>query len=229
MDRDITMASGTMRSGRALCFVSALFFVGTATAQAQGAASSCRLICELGWKFEPTFTIENLANRHRIVTPDGVTERVNREFVFETILALDMKTRLPRLGFTAELSAAPFSDDNSAELEFESNFHWLTESMSRGWVTSHFDVVDQFSPAERPNTSRAYTHKLDFELDTAVHIFKRLAEGRWLRGLELETSLDYLATGLPEKGDVFSDGSRFIDDASHWSLSFVVVIPIAPF
>ena len=229
MDRDITMASGRMRSCRALCFVSALFFAGTATAQAQGAASSCRLICELEWKFEPTFTIENLANRHRIVTPDGVTERVNREFVFETILALDMQTKLPRLGFTAELSAAPFTDDNSAELEFESNFHWLTESMSRGWVTSHVDVVDQFSPAERPNTSRAYTHKLDFELDTAVHIFKRLAEGRWLRGLELETSLDYLATGLPEKGDVFSDGSRFVDDASHWSLSFVVVIPIAPF
>jgi len=101
--------------------------------------------------------------------------------------------------------------------------------MSRGWLTSHFDVVDQFSPAERPESSRPYTHKLDFELDTAVHIFKRLAEGRWLRGLELETSLDYLATGLPKEGDVFSDGSRFVDDASPWSFSFVVVIPIAPF
>ena len=76
----------------------------------------------------------------------------------------------------------------------------------------------------RPNArtrASAYTHKLDFELDTAVHVFKRLPEGRWLRGLELETSLDYLATGLPKKGDVFSDGSRFLDDASHWSFSFV--------
>jgi hypothetical protein len=218
-----------MRSYRALCVVSALFFVGTASAHAEDAASSCRLICQLEWKFEPTFTIENLANRHRVVTPDGATERVNRELVFETILALDMKTRLPRLGFTAELSAAPFIDDNSAELEFETNFYWLTEPMTRGWVTSHFDAVDQFSPAERPNASRAYTHKLDFELDTAVHIFKRLPEGRWLRGLELETSLDYLATGLPKKGDVFPDESRFVDDASHWSFSFVIVIPIAPF
>ena len=217
-----------MKSCRVPCVVLALFLIGAATARAQETASSCRLICELEWKFEPTFTIENLANRHRVVTPDGVTERVNREFVFETILALDLKTKLPRLGFTAELSAAPFSDDNSAELEFETNFYWLTESMSNGWVTSHFDVVDQFSPAERPNTSRAYTHKLDLELDPAVHIFKRLP-GRWLRGLELETSLDYLATGLPRKGDVFPDGSRYLDDASHWSLSFVVVIPIAPF
>jgi len=223
------MASGTMRWCRALCCLSALFFVGPVTAQAQGATSSCRFICELEWKLEPTFTIENLANRHRVVTPDGVTERVNREFVFETILALDMKTNVPRLGFTAEVSAAPFIDDNSAQLEFETNLYWRTASMSRGWITSHVDVVDQFSPAERPNTSSAYTHKLDFELDTALHIFKRLPEGRWLRGLELETSLDYLATGLPRKGDVVADGSRFVNDASHWSFSFVVVIPIAPF
>jgi hypothetical protein len=229
MDRDIAVASGTMRWCRALCFLPPLLFVGPAMAHAQDAASSCRLICELELKLEPTFTIEHLAKRHRVVTPDGVIERVNREVVFETILALDMKTKMPRLGFTAELSAAPFSDDNSAELEFETNFHWLTEPMSRGWVTSHVDVVDQFSPAERPSASRAYTHKLDFELDTAVHIFKRLPEGRWLRGLERETSLDYLATGLPKTGDVFSDGSRFLDDASHWSLSFVVIIPIAPF
>jgi hypothetical protein len=229
MDGDIAMAGGTMRWCRALCFVPTLFFVGSATAHAQDPASSCKFICELEWKFEPTFTIENLANRHRVVTPDGVTERVNRESVFETVLALDMKTRLPRLGFVAELSADPFTDDNSAQLEFEADFYWLTEPMSRGWITSHFDVVDNFSPAERPNASRAYTHKLDFELDTAVHIFKRLPEGRWLRGLELETSLDYLATGLAKKGDVFPDGARFLDDASHWSLSFVIVIPIAPF
>jgi hypothetical protein len=218
-----------MRWSSALCIAFALLFVGPTGAQAQEPATSCKFICELEWKFEPTFTIENLANRHRVVTPDGATERVNRERVFETVLALDLKTRLPRLGFTAELIAAPFSDDNSAEFEFEANFHWLTEPMSRGWVTSHFDVVDQFSPAERPNTTSADTHKLDFELDTAVHIFKRLPEGRWLRGLELETSLDYLATGLPKKGDVFSDGSRFLDDASHWSFSFVIIIPIAPF
>ena len=190
---------------------------------------ACRFICELEWKVEPTITIENLANRHRVVTPDGVTERVNRERIFETVLALDFGTRVPRLGFTAEASAAPFSDDNVVELEFETNFYWLTEQMSRGWVTSHFDIVDQFSPAERPNEKRAYTHKLDLELDTAFHIFKKLPEDRWLRGFELELSLDYLATGIPKAGDVFADGSVFLDDASHWSFSFVFVIPVAPF
>jgi len=189
----------------------------------------CRFICELAWKVEPTITIENLANRHQVVTPDGVTELVDRERVFEVVLALDMSTKIPWLGFTVEAIASPFSDDNVVELEFESNFQWLTESMTRGWLTSHFDVVDQFSPAERPDVSRAYTHKLDFELDTALHMFKWMPEDRWLHGVEFETSLDYLATGVPKKGDLFPDSSLYLDDASKWSLSFVFVIPVAPF
>lgn len=200
-----------------------------AVAGAQAPAEPCRVICEVALLVEPTFTVEHLANRHRVVTSDGVTHRVNRERVFETVLALDMSTRLPRLGFTIEAIAAPASEDNDVELEFETNLHWLTEGMTRGWVTSHFDVIDQFSPAERPDASRAYTHKLDFELDTALHMFNFLPEGRWLRGVEFETSLDYLATGIPHKGDMFADGTMYLDNASHWSVSFVFVLPLAPF
>jgi hypothetical protein len=123
----------------------------------------------------------------------------------------------------------PFSDENDVELEFEGNVYWLPERLSRGWVSSHFDTVDQLSPSERPGSTHSYGHKLDFELDTAVLPFKRLPEGRWLRGVELETSLDYLATGLPKAGDLFPDGRRYLDDASRWSMSFVIVLPIAPF
>ena len=191
-------------------------------------APPCRVLCDLEWKVEPTFTIDNLAGRHRVVTPDGDTERVDREFVFEAVFALDMSTRLSWLGVTAEAITAPFADDNEVQLELEANVHWLDESKTRGWVSSHFDIVDKFSPEERPRSSRAYTHKLDFELDTALHVFNWLPEGRWLRGVEFETSLDYLATGLPRKGDIFPDGSRFLDDASPWSVSFVIVIPVAP-
>lgn len=190
---------------------------------------SCRLICDVEFKIEPTVTIENLANRHRVITPDGVVERAARERVFETVLATDMATKVPRLGFTIEAMTAPFSNDNAVELEFEANLDVLTEALTGGWVTSHFDVVDKFSPAERPSADRAYTHKLNFEWDTAFHLFNFLSEDRWLRGLELETSLDYLATGIPKKGDVLADGSEYRDDASGWSLSFVFVVPVAPF
>jgi len=193
------------------------------------AQEECRFICEVEFKVEPTFTIENLFSPHRTVSPEGATERARRERVFETVLAVDMGTKLPWLGLTVEAITAPFSDENDVELEFESNFQVITEEMTRGWVSAHFDVVDKLSPAERPDESRTYTHKLDFEFDTAFHLFNFLPEGRWLRGMELETSLDYLATGLPKKGDVFPDGTTYLDDASHWSLSFVIVIPVAPF
>ena len=58
-------------------------------------AAQCRFICEVSWKVEPTITIENLVNRHRVVTPDGIVEGVNRERVFEVVLAVDMTTRIP--------------------------------------------------------------------------------------------------------------------------------------
>jgi len=213
-------------TGHILVLLIAVIAISPSLASAQ--ERPCRFVCELEWKFEPTFTTENLWQAPRVVSPEGTIERVNRENVFEMILALDMATRFPRLSFVVEAITTPTHEDNSVELEFESDFHWLTESMSRGWVTSHFDVVDQFSPAGRPGASRAYTHKLDFELDTALHLFNWLPEDRWLHGLELETSLDYLATGIPKKGDAFADGTRYLDDASHWSFSFVIVIPIAP-
>jgi hypothetical protein len=41
------------------------------------------------------------------------------------------------------------------------------------------------------------------------------------------TPLDYLATGLPRQGDVV-ERQRYLDDASGWSLSLLVVLPLAP-
>jgi hypothetical protein len=198
------------------------------TPAAAQAEAACRFICDVEWKVEPTFTVENLANRHRVIE-DGITARATREHVFETVLAVDMDTTIPRLGFTVEAITAPLSNDNEVEVEFEANLQWLTEDMLGGWVTSHFDIVNKLSPAERPAATKAYTNKLDFELDTAFHLFNWLPEGRWLRGLELETSLDYLATGIPKKGDVFADGTEYLDDASKWSLSLVIVVPVAPY
>ena len=58
-------------------------------------------------------------------------------------------------------------------------------------------------------------------------MFSRLPDDHWLRNVEAEVSLDYLATGLPRAGDVI-EGKRFLNKASPWSLSFVMVVPLAP-
>jgi hypothetical protein len=210
----------------------------------QSVSPSCKFLCQPTLLFEPTITIENLARAPRVAKGTDPPERESRDTIFESIVALDVATTVPRLSFTLEAIVHPFvrSDENPftgrtssdlggevrnnpVEIESEINLHWLESEQTKGWVSSHADVVDQFSPAARPRDRSVYTHKLDFELDTAFAIFKTLPEKNWLHDIEVEVSLDYLATGRPKAGDQFGD-VRFVDDASPWSLSFVFVIPI---
>ena len=199
----------------------------------------CFFLCRPELKIEPTFTVENLFSRHRVAEFEGDEQvgvtRAEREVVFETILALDIPTEIPRVGFTFETIFIPFASgnenpsirDNSPEVEIELNLQWLRAEDTKGWVGSHFDIVDKISPAERPGDTSTYTHKLNFELDTAVQIFNWLPERNWLRNIEVEGSLDYVATGLPRAGDRIGK-ELFLDNASGWSFSLVFVIPLAP-
>jgi hypothetical protein len=194
------------------------------------AAAECRVLCAPSVKIEPTVTFTNLFGGARVERlSDGTVSREESQAVFELILAVDVPTRWRRLGLVGEAIGKPSASDNAAELELEVNLKWLLADQTGGWVSSHFDVVDKWSPAERASDRSAYTHKLNFELDTAVSPFRWLRDGHWLRGIELEASLDYVATGLPRAGDEAGPGEVFLDDASPWSFSLVLVIPIAPF
>ncbi|HSF15042.1 MAG TPA: hypothetical protein VLK65_05775 [Vicinamibacteria bacterium] len=226
----------------------ALLTSGTGRAESE----DCKVLCAPALKLEPTVTISNLFGGAAIADSNGghsdSAVREEREAAFEIILSLGIPTEIPRVGVTLETIWKPFATtdanpftgktaqelgvksirDNSVELEIELNLSILEPEHTGGWVDMHFDVVDQLSPAARPNDEGVYTHKLDFELDTAVLVFHRLPEAGWLRNVEVELSLDYLATGIPKAGDVFPDGTRYLEDASPWSLSFVFVLPIAP-
>jgi hypothetical protein len=220
----------------------------TARAQTPG---KCSILCSPELKVEPTVTIENLFARPRVARLEGgepvETFRPERQAEFEMTLAVGIPTEIPRVGLTLEAIWTPFATtdtnvftgttsnqlgesnirDNPVELEFELNLYPLTAEQTGGWLETHFDIVDKFSPAERPRDRGVYTHKLNFELDTAVFVFNWLPQGNWLRNLELEFSLDYLATGIPQAGDILGE-ELFLTDASPWSLSILVVIPIAP-
>jgi hypothetical protein len=191
-----------------LALATMLLSAAGASAEEQAA---CRVLCAPEFKVEPTVTFTNLFRAPRIVHDDGTSTREKRERDFELILSTELPTRIEWLEFTVEAIFLPFDRDSTPELEFETNFVWLPDRRTGGWVTSHFDVVDKFSAAERPVDTRAYTHKLNLELDTSVSLFTWLNEGHWLRDLEIEGSLDYVAT-----------------DASPWSFSLVFVVPIAP-
>jgi hypothetical protein len=187
----------------------------------------CRVLCSPELKIEPTVSISPLFGAPRIVEEDGAQAREERGADLEIILSLGVPTRIPWLELTVESIFLPFDEGSTPELEFEANLIWLPSERTGGWVSSHFDVVDKFSSAERPSDRRAYTHKLNLELDTSFSLFHWLPEGRWLRSVELEGSLDYVATGLPKAGDVI-DGALYLDDASPWSFSIVFVFPVAP-
>jgi hypothetical protein len=207
------------------CLLAAVWLAAPAPAVAQS-EPRCMILCAPELKIEPTWTIENLGGA-RQVEVDGQVESIGVGSVFELVLALDIPTTIPRVSFTFETIFDPFVSDNSVEIETEFNFHLFDTDRTGGWVSSHFDVVDQFSPGETPRADSSYTHKLDFEWDTAFHLFNRMPQGQWLRNVEAEVSLDYLATGLPKAGDVVG-GTRFLDDANPWSFSMLMIIPLAP-
>jgi len=210
----------------------------------------CALLCAPSVKIEPTLTVEHLFGAARVEELEdgdvvGIVEQ-QRESVFELILAVGIPTEIPRIGFTVETIFVPFGEtdvhpftgaaasdrqgsirDNGIEVELELNLSLLAPEQTGGWVESHFDIVDKISPGETPDAASVYTHKLNFELDTAFLPFNRLSEDNWLRHLEVEGSLDYVATGLPRAGDVIGN-QRYLDDASRWSFSLVGVIPLAP-
>jgi hypothetical protein len=218
------------------------------------AQTRCAFLCAPDVKIEPTVTIEHLFGAARTENIGELDESAvvatttqRREAVFELILAVGIPTEIPRVGFTVETIFVPFGEtdthpftgtsaaeagrsafrDNGIEVELELNLSIFEPEQTDGWVESHFDIVDKISPGDTPDAGSVYTHKLNFELDTAFLPFSRLPEENWLHHFEVEGSLDYVATGLPRAGDVVG-GTRFLDDASAWSFSLVGVIPLAP-
>ena len=190
-------------------------------------SDGCALLCVPEMKIEPTLTFENLVGAARIESA-GVVAEAERETLFELVFAVEVPTEIPRVSLTFEAIFAPLEDtDNAPELESELNFDLVDTDDTGGWLSSHLDIIDKFSPAETPGAGGEYTHKLNFELDTAIHVFSRLPDDRWLHDAELEASIDYVATGLPAAGDLIG-GELFLDDASPWSLSLVFVLPFAP-
>jgi len=189
---------------------------------------SCTVLCTPELDLEPTLSIGNLLAKPRVEdVTTGQRRRLPVDPVFQATLSLGIPTQLPYLKLTLETIFTPLSDSNAIEFEAELNFIFLQKEWTRGWVAAHFDIIDQLSPRARPGGASAYTHKLDLELDVAFYAFNWLPSPHYLRDVSVEASFDYLATGLPRRGDVI-DGERYLDDASGWSLSLLVVIPLAP-
>ena len=169
---------------------------------------------------------------------NGEVESVGVESAFELVLALDVPTTIPRVGFTFEAIFSPFGStsvhpftgvpaadlgrdsirDNGVEIETEIQLQLFEAEQTGGWISSHFDVVDQFSPGETPRAGSMLHAQARLRVGHRLSPVQQVVKGHWLRNVEAEVSLDYLATGLPKAGDIIGD-ERFLDDASPWSFS----------
>ena len=200
--------SGVRRLAAALAALVLADLVVAVAAEAQP-EKRCRVLCVPELKVEPTITVENLVQAPVVDTLDESgrvvdSARSSRDTVFELIFALDVPTQIPRIGLTLEAIFVPFGEtavnpftgtsapsggsirDNGIEIESELNINLFDTDQTGGWVSSDFDIVDKFSPASTPGATSVYTHKLNFEWDTAFHVFNRLPEGHWLRNIEAE-------------------------------------------
>ena len=235
-----------MKARAIFTLVISVLFVMAVSAQEQDIKWS--FLCAPSLKIETTVTFEPIFGRPEIENlADGTILSSVTEATFELILAVGIPTEIPRVGFTVEtifiptgtIDRNPFTGQtaleagqatfrgNEIEFELELNLSLVEPEQTGGWIDSHFDIVDKFSAAERPGDSSSYTHKLNLEWDTAFLAFQWLPEDNWWRNVEIEGSLDYVATGLPRLGDVVN-GQRFLTDDNPWSFSIVFVFPLAP-
>jgi hypothetical protein len=226
----IQVGSLDLENSLKIIIVAIVFCRTVLTATAQNQPDKCFVLCAPEFKVEPTITWDNLIRRARVAEIDSqgrtIITKTERERVFETVLALDIPTTIPRTTFTFEVIVKPFVKGASPDLETELNLHWLRSEDTKGWIGSHFDIVDKYSPGERPDTLDRYIHKLNFELDTAVS-FLKWTKKPWLSDLEIEGSIDYVATGLPRPGDRFGN-LTYLDKAGGWGFSLVFILPLAP-
>lgn len=194
-----------------------------------GAADDgCVMVCVPELVVEPALRIDDAFGGPRIRDLDtGEIRRLGPDPASEAAIAIEIPTELPGISLSFETLFAPFDHANALAFELETHVTVLMERWTGGWLGGHVDLVDRISPARQPHKEPAYTHKLNLELDLTFHPFARLDPGRWLHRTQLEVSLDYIATGLPERGDVV-DGRQYLGDASGWSLAFRLVVPIAP-
>ena len=103
----------------------------SAAASVSAQEPRCAFLCAPEFKAEPTVTFGNVFGR-ATVTRDGTSARQPRGIDFELILATDVATRLPWLGFSVEGIFLPFDRDATPELEFEAKFYWLPGSRTGG-------------------------------------------------------------------------------------------------
>lgn len=233
---------------RALGLLSSGALVLAAAPVAGAQAKPCSFICTPVVLLAPAMSRSHLFGGPRVRdTNTGQVTRLSSNTNFEAVVVVSSKTAIPRLGIfgsvawipNALASRNPFTQYTASDLgeTVHANTPYVTAGASvavlakptlGGWADLGVNVNDLFSPAARPNATSDYTQKLDLQLIAHLYPFSTLAGSAYMHRVSIYGLLDYVATGLPKKGDEVPLGRVYVDDARPTSLILGLMIPITP-
>jgi len=180
-------------------------------------------------------------------TGTGAVTRLPASTNMQVIVALAARTGIPRLSLVASAQWLPnaaagrnpftlytASDlgthvrANAPTLVAGGSLALVAPSSTAGWFDAALNAGDLFSQAATPDDRSAYTHKLDLDLVTHLHVFSALPKHDYLARVSAYAILDYVATGLPRAGDEVPLGRVFVSGARPLALLAGFAFPLTP-
>ncbi len=210
---------------------------------------SCHILCAPAFSIWTELHRSHVADHPRVqsLTTGAITRLPSKNNLMLLFLT-SIPTQVPRLSLLFDVSwlpnastrVNPFTDYSASDVGENiranmpavaggASYAVIKTEQTQGWVDLTPYVADLFSPAAQPDETSAYTHKLDLGATSTVGLFNALAKKSWLHGVRLSGNLDWVATGLPKRGDELPKGERvYLDRAKGITASFGLVLPIAP-
>lgn len=228
--------------------LAALFASATPLAAQSPAAPHCHILCAPTVLLMPGVVRTHLLRGPLVRdTKTGSEMRLPGTSNFEMIVAVASRTALPRLSLVASAQWLPNAAEgrnpftlytaselgthvraNAPTLVAGGSLALVAPSSTAGWFDAALNVGDLFSQAATPDDKSAYTHKLDLDLVTHLHVFDALPASDYMHRVTLYGILDYVATGLPTAGDEVPVGRVFVSGARPLALVAGLAFPLTP-
>ena len=222
----------------------------TAAPDLSAQSSSCKIVCQPKLQLRPTYVRSHTFDHPRV---QSLADGSVHELPSKTNLMLDLHVLVPtvvqRLTLyaamswfpTADRKVNPFTEYTASDLGDENvrgnslsgaygvAVTALPAQQTKGWLGLDAYAGGVLSPSARPRDASVYTHKLDLGGVATVGAFNWAPKATWLHDVSAYVTLDWIATGLPRKGDEVPKGERvFLEDARGLSLQTGLTLPIVP-
>jgi hypothetical protein len=211
-------------------------------------AEHCRIVCSPAVSLMPGVIRTHLRGGPLVRTiATNAEQRLPSSTDMELIVATSARTALPRVSVFGSVqwlpnaaarrnpftlyTASEFGEPvraNAPTVTAGFSLSLLPATTTSGWFDLAGNVGDLFSQAARPDDKSTYTHKLDLDLVGHAHVFNRMPTRVYLHRISVFGILDYVATGLPRRGDEVPLGRRFLNDARPLSLIVGLALPLTP-